>query len=39
MATAWEGEGEMNGERSMEVYTVSYVKYIASGNLLYDLGN
>ena len=34
-----EGEGEMNGERSMEVYTVSYVKYIASGNLLYDLGN
>ena len=34
-----EGEGEMNGESSMEAYTLPYVKQIANGNLLYDSGN
>ena len=34
-----EGEGEMNGESSMEAYTLPYVKQIANGNLLYDPGN
>ena len=29
----------MNGESSVETYTVSRVKWIASGNLLYDLEN
>ena len=28
-----------NGESSMEIYTVSYVKQIASGNLLNDSGS
>ena len=30
-----EGEGEMNGERTMEAYTLTHVKQIASGNLLW----
>ena len=34
-----EGEGEMNGESSMEANTLPYVKEIASGNSLYDSGN
>ena len=34
-----EGEGEMNGENSMEAYTLPYVKQIANGNLLYDSEN
>ena len=34
-----EEEREMNGESSMEAYTLPYVKYIDSGNLLYDTGN
>ena len=29
-----EGEGVMNGERSMETYTPLYVKHMASRNLL-----
>ena len=29
----------MNGESGMETYTLTYVKQIASGNLLYDSGN
>ena len=29
----------MNGESSMEAYTLTYVKQIASENLLYDSGN
>ena len=33
------GEGGTNGESSMETYTLSYVKQIASGNLLYDSGS
>ena len=33
------GEGEMNGESSMEAYTVQYVKQIANENFLYDSGN
>jgi len=31
-------EGGMNGESSMEIYTLPYVKSIANGNLLYDSG-
>ena len=34
-----EGEGEMNGENSMEAYTLPYVKQIANGKLLYDSEN
>ena len=30
-----EGEGGMNGESSIEAYKLPYVKWIASGNLLY----
>ena len=33
-----EEEGEVNGESSMEAYTLPYIKQIANGNLLYDLG-
>ena len=34
--TQWEGESGMNGESSMETYTLLYVKCkIASGLLLY----
>ena len=32
------GEGEANWESSMETYTLPYVKQIASGKLLYDVG-
>ena len=32
----WGEEGRTNGESSMEIYTLPYVKQIASGNLLYD---
>ena len=28
-----------NGKNSMETYTLPYVKYTTSGNLLYDSGN
>ena len=34
-----EGEGGMNGKNSIEAYTLPYVKYITSGNLLYGSGN
>ena len=34
-----EGEGETNGESSMETYILPYVKEIANGSLLYDSGN
>ena len=36
----WGGEEKsgMNGESSMETYTLPYVKQITSGNLLYDSG-
>ena len=34
-----EGEGETNGEGSTEAYTLTYVKQVANGNLLYDSGN
>ena len=37
--TAREGEGGTNGESSIETYTLPYVQYIASGNLLYNAGN
>ena len=36
--TAWVGEGGTHGETSMETYTLPYVKYIVSGNSLYDAG-
>ena len=29
----------MNGESSIEIHTLTYVKQIASGNLLHDAGN
>ena len=32
------GEGGMKGESNMEIYTLTYVKQISSGNLLYDSG-
>ena len=32
-----EGEGEMNWEIRIDVYTLPCVKQIASGNLLYSL--
>ena len=34
-----EGEGEIYGESNMEIYTLPYVKQIASGNFLYDVGS
>ena len=34
-----EGEGEKTWESSIETYTLSCVKQIACGNLLYDSGN
>ena len=33
------GESGMNGESSMESYTLPYVKQRASGNLLHNSGN
>ena len=39
MGTVGEGESGMNGESSMETYTLPYVKQIANGNLLYDVGS
>ena len=33
------GDGEMNGESSMEIYTQPYIKQITSGNSVYDSGN
>ena len=37
----WSGEGEggTNGESSLDIYTLPYIKQIASGNLPYDSGN
>ena len=34
-----EGEGGMIWENSIEIYTLPYVKQIASGSLMYDAGN
>ena len=36
MDTVGEGEGEVNRENTMEIYTLPYIKQITSGNLLYD---
>ena len=33
-----EGEGGMIWEKSIETYTLSYVKQIASGSVMYDTG-
>ena len=37
--TMGEGDGGTNWESSMETYTLPYVNYIASGNLLSDTGS
>ena len=37
--TVWEGMGAMNWDSSMKTYTLPYVKYIVSGNLLFDRGS
>ena len=37
--TEAEGEGGSNGERSMETYTLPYVKQIASRSLMCDAGS
>ena len=37
--TVGEGEGGMIWENSMETYTLPYVKYVASGSLMYNAGN
>ena len=37
--TVGKGEGGMTWESSIETYTLPYIKYIASGNLLYDAEN
>ena len=39
MGSEEEGEDKTNGESRMEAYTLTSVKYIANGNLLYDTGN
>ena len=39
MNTAGEGEGEMNWESSMEIYTLLYAKQTASENLLCKTGS
>ena len=40
LGVGWgEEDGGTNGESSMETYTLPYLKYITSGNLLYDSGN
>ena len=33
------GEGGMIWEKSMETYTLLYIKQLASGSLMYDTGN
>jgi len=33
---AGEGEGGLNWESSIEIYTLAYIKQIASGKLLYN---
>ena len=37
--TVGEGDGGMNWESSIETYTLPYVNYTASGNLLSDTGS
>ena len=37
--TAGDGEGRMNWESSIDLYTLSFVKYLASGKLLYNTGS
>ena len=34
--TGEQWESEMNGESSMEAYTLTYAKQVARGNLVYD---
>ena len=36
MDIAGAGDGEMSGKSSIEIYTLPYIKQIASGNLLFD---
>ena len=37
--TMGEGEGGMNGESGIDIHTLSCVKQITSGNLLYNTGS
>ena len=37
--TVGEGEGGMNGESGIDIYTVSCVKQVACGNLQYNTGS
>ena len=39
MDTAGEGEGGMNGESSMEIYILPYVKQAGIGDSFYDSGS
>ena len=39
MDTVGEGEGGMNGESSVDTYTLSCLKQMASGELLCNTGN
>ena len=39
MGSREEGGGGTKGESNMEAYTLSCVKWITNGNLLYDSGN
>ena len=39
MDTAGEEEGGVTWESSSETYTLLYIKYIASGKLLYNTGS
>ena len=39
MGTGREEEGGMNWEIRFDINTLPYVKYIASGNLLYSTGS
>ena len=39
VGTAGEQEGGMNSERSTETYALLYVKQIAHGKLLYNIGS
>ena len=39
MWTQWGGEGEMNWEIRIDIYTLTYVKQVASGKQLYSRGS
>ena len=39
MDTGWEGESVMNGESSIDIYTVPCVKQMADEKFLYNTGS